>query len=153
MARHGGKESPAEGDAPKTSARWGFALLGAAIAVYLVGGQAVPSRVRYVVFVGLFLVAFALLFRGRGGSWRARQPRQASGPGLAASDMVAVTVVRNQAEAEIIRGMLEANGVACRSVQSDFGAGSMDGMPGGSQRILVRESDVTRARDLLAEAR
>jgi len=110
--------------------------------------------VRYVVFVGLFLAAFALLFRGRGrgrgGSGRAREE---SGPALAASEMVAVTVVRNKAEAAIIRGMLEANGVACRSVQSDFGAGSMDGMPGGAQQIMVRESDVARARELLATAR
>ena len=67
--------------------------------------------------------------------------------------MVAVTVVPNVIDADIVCGMLQANGVACRSRQTDFAAGSMDGMPGGPQQILVQESDLDRARDLLAKAR
>jgi hypothetical protein len=69
------------------------------------------------------------------------------------SELVAVTVVPNEAEADLVCGMLQANVVACRFRQTDFGAGSMDGMPGGPQQILVQESDVDRARDLLAKAR
>ena len=132
-----------DGDAPKSYRRWGFALLGAAIAVGLVGGLTLPGRVRYVLFVGLVVAAALTLMRHRG----ARRSK------LGASEMVAVTVVPNEAEADLVCGMLQANGVACRSRQTDFGAGSMDGMPGGPQQILVQENDVDRARDLLARAR
>jgi putative signal transducing protein len=144
--------SRADGDAPKSYRRWGFALLGAAIAVGLVGGLTLPSRVRYVLFVGLVLAA-ALTLMGRGRRpGRGRSASGARGLALGTSEMVAVTVVPNEAEADLVCGMFETNGVACRSRQTDFGAGSMDGMPGGPQQILVQESDVDRARDLLARA-
>ena len=138
----------AEGDAPNASVRWGFALLGVAIAMGLLGGLVFPSRVRYVVFVGLVLAALTLMVRARG-----RSAGGASEPALGASAMVAVAVVPNGVEANLVCGMLHANGVACRSRQTDFGAGSMDGMPGGPQQILVQESDVDKARGLLAKTR
>jgi hypothetical protein len=128
--------------------RWGFVLLGAAIAVGLWGGLVLPSRVRYVVFVGLVLAALMLIVRARG-----RSARGASEAALGASEMVAVTLVPNVAEADVVCGMLQANGVASRSRQTDFGAGSMDGMPGGPQQILVYESDADRARVVLARGR
>jgi hypothetical protein len=84
---------------------------------------------------------------------RSRDTRPASESALGASELIAVTVVPNEVEAGVVCGMLQANGVACRYSQTDFGAASMDGMPGGQQQILVQASDVDRARELLAEAR
>ncbi|HLX31438.1 MAG TPA: DUF2007 domain-containing protein [Gaiellaceae bacterium] len=68
------------------------------------------------------------------------------------SDLIAVVVVPNQVEAQVVRGMLQANGVPSRCRQTNFGAGSMDGMPGGLQEVLLRETDVSRAREVLAKA-
>lgn len=141
--------------APKSSARWGFALLGAGLAVGLAGGLVFPSRVRYVLFVGLVLAALLMVRRRGGGRTRTRN-REARRPkelALGASGLVAVAVVPNEAEADLVCGMLQANGVASRARQTDFGAGSMDGMPGGPQQILVQEGDADRARDLLASTR
>ncbi|HEY2354264.1 MAG TPA: DUF2007 domain-containing protein [Gaiellaceae bacterium] len=69
-----------------------------------------------------------------------------------AEDLVRVAVAPNTAAAAIIAGMLRANGVECEVRQTNFGAGSMDGMPGGAQQILVRESDAATARALLDES-
>ena len=63
--------------------------------------------------------------------------------------MVALTVVPNAAEAEVVCGMLRANGIASSYRQTSFGAGTMDGMPGGPQEILVAESDAKKARALI----
>ncbi len=63
--------------------------------------------------------------------------------------MVAVTVVQNEAEAAVVCGMLQANGIACSYRQTSFGAGTMDGMRGGQQEIFVSEGDVGKARKLL----
>jgi putative signal transducing protein len=62
---------------------------------------------------------------------------------------VGVTVVRNQSEAEVVCGLLRANGIECAYRQTSFGAGSMDGMPGGAQEVLVAEADAQRARELI----
>ncbi len=147
--------SRAEGDARSSTASvgWGFALFGAAIAVGLLGAFVFPSRVRHVVFVGLVLAGLMMMIRALGRNTSGRDARRASGPALGASEMVAVTVVPNVVEADLVCGMLQANGVACRSRQTDYAAGSMDGMPGGPQQILVQESHLDRARDLLARAR
>jgi hypothetical protein len=109
--------------------------------------------VRHVLVAGLVLAGLMLMIRALDRSTSGRNARTASGPALGASELVAVTVVPNVVEADIVCGMLQANGVACGSRQTDFAAGSMDGMPGGPQRILVQESDLDRARDLLAQAR
>ena len=135
-----------DGDPPSHSLRWGFALLVIAVVAGLSSGLGVPSRVRYVVFAGLALAAVALMVR---------TPRGKPGPAretpLDDSDLVGVALVSNETEAAIVRGMLQANGVACRYRQTNFGAGSMDGMRGGQQQILVREADVSKARELLAK--
>jgi hypothetical protein len=64
--------------------------------------------------------------------------------------MVGVTVVRNEAEAEVVCGMLRSNGIACGYEQTNFGAGATDGYPlGGPVEIFVGEDDERRARELL----
>ncbi len=64
--------------------------------------------------------------------------------------MVSLTVVQNVAEAEVVCGMLRANGVDAEYRQTNFGAGSMDGLSGGPQEIFVAESDAKDAQALLA---
>jgi hypothetical protein len=64
--------------------------------------------------------------------------------------MVGVTVVPNESAAEVVCGMLRANGIACGYGQTDFGAGASDGFPsGGPVEIFVAEEDVDEARTLL----
>jgi putative signal transducing protein len=65
--------------------------------------------------------------------------------------MVAVTVVQNEAEAEVVCGLLRANGIACEYRQTSFGAGTMDGMRGGPQEIFVAEADAGQARSLIGD--
>jgi Putative prokaryotic signal transducing protein len=65
--------------------------------------------------------------------------------------MVAVTVVQNEAEAEVVCGLLRANGIACEYRQTSFGAGTMDGMRGGPQEVFVAEADAGQARSLIGD--
>jgi uncharacterized membrane protein YfcA len=132
---------------PNGSRGWAFALFVAAIVVGGWGSH-IPSRIRYVLFIGFMLAALIALFRG----W-SRTASTARELPLDSSQMIALTVVPNHVEADLVCGMLQANGVACRFRQTDFAAGSMDGMPGGPQQIWVQESDADRARHLLAGAR
>ena len=141
------KAAHTEANGQGAAVRWGIALLGVAIIVGLVGGFAVPSRVRYILFVGFVLAALVLMLRTRGG-----KARQVAEIRVNDSDLIAVVVVPNQVEAQVVRGMLQANGVPSRCRQTNFGAGSMDGMPGGLQEVLLRETDVSRAREVLAKA-
>jgi hypothetical protein len=68
------------------------------------------------------------------------------------ADLVRLTLAANPPEAEAIRGLLETEGIESIRRQTDFGAGSMDGFGwGGQQEILVREQDLERARELIAE--
>jgi hypothetical protein len=137
-----------EDEARNPRIKWGLALLGAALAVGLWGTHVFPGRVRYVLFIGLVLGALILMIRRP-----VRTAKRANEPAVDESEMIALTVVPNQVQANVVCGMLQADGVVCRFRQTDFGAGSMDGMPGGPQQILVHESDVDRARELLARAR
>jgi hypothetical protein len=63
--------------------------------------------------------------------------------------MVPLTVVPNEAEAEVVCGLLRANGIACEYRQTSFGAGTMDGLRGGPQEIFVAEADAEDARSLV----
>jgi hypothetical protein len=65
------------------------------------------------------------------------------------SEPVRLTVVPNQAEAELIRNQLELEGIESMRRATNFGAGSMDGWTGGQQEILVRPEDLEQARELL----
>jgi Putative prokaryotic signal transducing protein len=68
--------------------------------------------------------------------------------------VVALTVVQNEAEAEVLCGLLQANGIACGYQQTNFGAGAADGFPrGGPVEVLVAEGDARKARQLLPPER
>jgi hypothetical protein len=65
--------------------------------------------------------------------------------------MVALTMVRSEAEAEVLCGMLRANGIACGYQQTNVGAGAADGFTrGGALEIFVAAGDVKPARKLLS---
>jgi hypothetical protein len=66
--------------------------------------------------------------------------------------LVRVTLAANPAEAELLRSLLQTEGIESLRKQTDFGAGTMDGFSGGQQEILVEESDLERARELIAES-
>jgi hypothetical protein len=67
--------------------------------------------------------------------------------------MVALTMVRSEAEAEVICGMLRANGITCGYQQTNVGAGAADGFTrGGALEIFVAADDAQRARKLLSPA-
>jgi putative signal transducing protein len=64
--------------------------------------------------------------------------------------MVALTMVRSEAEAEVLCGMLRVNGIACGYQQTNVGAGAADGFSrGGALEIFVAEGDAQRAQELL----
>jgi len=63
---------------------------------------------------------------------------------------VALTMVRSEAEAEVLCGMLRANGIACGYQQTNVGAGAADGFSrGGALEVFVAEVDARRAQELL----
>ena len=66
-------------------------------------------------------------------------------------ELVRLTLAANPAEAELIRSLLETEGIESMRKQTDFGAGSMDGFSGGQQEVLVEESDLETAQALIAE--
>ena len=64
-------------------------------------------------------------------------------------ELVRLTIVANPEEAELVRSLLETEGIEALVKQTDYGAGTMDGYVGGQQEILVRTSDLTAARALI----
>lgn len=67
------------------------------------------------------------------------------------NDLVRLTVVANELEAEMIRSLLSTAGIESMQRYTDFGAGAFDGMPsgGGPREILVRQGDLEAARELV----
>ena len=65
--------------------------------------------------------------------------------------LVRLTLAANPPEAELIRSLLQTEGIESLRKQTDFGAGTMDGFSGGQQEILVRPEDLDRARELVAD--
>ena len=67
-------------------------------------------------------------------------------------DLVQLTVVANELEAEMVRSLLATAGIASMQRYTDFAAGSLDGMPSGAgpRAILVHASDLEAARELVA---
>jgi hypothetical protein len=67
-------------------------------------------------------------------------------------ELVRLTVVRNEVEAEQVRSILRFEGIESMQRATDFGAGSLDGIAAYAEReILVRPSDLETARALIAE--
>jgi Putative prokaryotic signal transducing protein len=64
---------------------------------------------------------------------------------------VVLTVVHDEAEAEIICGMLRVNGIECSHRKTDLAAGSstIGFASGGPFELLVHEEDLVAARELL----
>jgi hypothetical protein len=69
--------------------------------------------------------------------------------------IVRLTVVPDEGEAETLCGLLRSEGIPCSYRTSDVGIGGSDGSYtfGGWREILVDENDLARARELLPEAR
>ena len=70
-------------------------------------------------------------------------------------ELVTLTVVPNQLEAEQLAGLLRTNGIECafRASNTSAGAGSFGGGVGmaGPTEVLVRESDLEAAREFLPQ--
>ncbi len=67
--------------------------------------------------------------------------------------VVRLTVVPNDLEAEVVCGLLRNNGIRCFHRKSDMAAGIGDGsyVMAGPTEILVADTDLVEARDLLTD--
>ena len=69
-----------------------------------------------------------------------------SGPG----ELVRLTIVGSEPEAEVIRGLLATEGIESMQRPTDVAAGALDGWAaGGTREILVHAGDLEAARELL----
>jgi Putative prokaryotic signal transducing protein len=67
------------------------------------------------------------------------------------TELVRLTIVGSEPEAELIRGLLTTEGIESVQRPTDFAAGSLDGWAaGGAREILVHAADLERARELIA---
>ena len=64
--------------------------------------------------------------------------------------LVPLTVVPNAGEAELLCALLRTEGIECDHRATNFGVGSMDGLPGGAREVVVAEDGVERAHEILA---
>jgi hypothetical protein len=65
---------------------------------------------------------------------------------------VVLTVVPNETEAELLCGLLRANGVECAHRETDaIDSPVEDFIPGGPREVMVYERDLEAARTLLPE--
>jgi hypothetical protein len=66
-------------------------------------------------------------------------------------EVVVVTVVSGEQEAEIVCGLLRANGIECGYRDTELiGSSLEDFAPAGPREILVRPADLEDAKSLLA---
>jgi hypothetical protein len=69
------------------------------------------------------------------------------------SEPVPLTVASNEAEAEMIRGLLETAGIRSMHRPTNFGAGVSDGFtPSGPREVLVNPDQLEDARIVLEDA-
>ena len=67
-------------------------------------------------------------------------------------ELVVVTVVATEPEAELLSGLLRNAGIDSTHRQSNYGAGASDGMPtGGPHEVIVRADDLAAAREVLGQ--
>ena len=65
-------------------------------------------------------------------------------------ELVRLTIVSSESEAELLRGLLATEGIESIQRPTDFAAGALDGWAaGGAREILVRPADVETARELI----
>jgi hypothetical protein len=68
------------------------------------------------------------------------------------TDLVRLTIAPNEPTAEMIRSLLETEGIESLVRPTDFAAGALDGWAaGGAREILVRPENLDAARELLPE--
>jgi Putative prokaryotic signal transducing protein len=65
-------------------------------------------------------------------------------------ELVRLTVLANPEEAELVRSLLDTEGIEALVKQTNYGAGTMNGYSGGEQEILVRTTDLEGAQALIA---
>jgi hypothetical protein len=66
------------------------------------------------------------------------------------ADLVHLTVVPREAEAELLCALLRTEGIECEHRPTNFGVGSMDGLAGGAREVVVEEDKLARAQEILA---
>jgi hypothetical protein len=70
---------------------------------------------------------------------------------MTGDDLVRLTIVGSEPEAELIRGLLATEGIDSMHRPTDTAAGALDGWAaGGTREILVRAADLDTARELIA---
>ena len=70
---------------------------------------------------------------------------------MAASDTVVLSVVSGKSEADVVCGLLRSAGIECGYRDTDAIDSSLeDFIAAGAQEILVHESDLESAKELLA---
>jgi len=70
------------------------------------------------------------------------------------AELVRLTIVAGEPEAELMRGLLATEGIESMQRPTNFAAGALDGWAaGGAREILVRASDLDAARELVADSR
>ena len=69
------------------------------------------------------------------------------------AELAVLQVVQSEPEAEVIRGLLESEGIPSFVQQTSLGAGMTGGLPsaGGQHAIFVDEENLAAARRLLEE--
>ncbi len=66
-------------------------------------------------------------------------------------ELVRLTIVGSEPEAELLRGLLATEGIDSLQRPTNFAAGALDGWAaGGAREILVRAADLDTARELIA---
>ena len=66
--------------------------------------------------------------------------------------IVRLTVVSNEIEAEMILSLLQTEGIESTQQMTNYGAGGIDAVgSGGPREILVRAEDLERATELIEE--
>lgn len=70
---------------------------------------------------------------------------------MEAGDTVVLTVVSGRSEAEVVCGLLRSNGIECAHRDTDaIDSPLEDFITAGAQEILVHESDLAAAKELVA---
>ena len=68
------------------------------------------------------------------------------------TELVRLTIVASEPEAELMRGLLGTEGIESIQRPTDFAAGALDGWAaGGAREILVHAADLEAARELIGD--
>jgi hypothetical protein len=70
------------------------------------------------------------------------------------AELVYLTIVPTEAEADILCALLRTEGIECEDRATNMSVGTMDGMPGGGPReIVVAKESLMRAQEILEASR